>query len=101
MTIKFIKVLLEWLFVPHGYIDWQETPGIGKNITNRAIGVFGALNAKPQHNTCNVCGREFWALKKLPTCMAIRCFFSYRMKTKKKLRKRKYKGGYDHARVYK
>ncbi len=78
--IRFVKALLEWLFVYHGYYRYKGlsngTPLMLVQIQaeNRLFG------KKLREQKCKQCGNNFWAFKRNDTCSNIGCFFGYRLK---------------------
>jgi len=84
MIFRFFKVLLEWMFVPHGYLDFKEFTGsefTGSEAQMQQIAIMQKIvKGKPKQYKCKGCGKLFWAMKKNDTCRNLRCFFGYRMK---------------------
>lgn len=90
-----VSVFMEWIFKPHGYLNWYEqTPIFGQRLTS--IMEFGAYYRKKKihYCKCKMCGRQFKATKKQPTCQALSCYMDYRLNGNKKKK-------VNNARVYK
>lgn len=77
--IRFLKALREWLFVTHGYLNFEVYTGSSGQIREIAT-KQKFIGGKPKLQKCKACGESFWALKHNPTCRRITCFFAYRMK---------------------
>lgn len=78
--VKRIKIYLEWVFAPHGYLNWyDEVPVFGQRLSEIMKFMAYCRKKKIHTNKCKMCGRAFQATKKHPTCQAISCYVDYRM----------------------
>jgi len=73
MLIKFIKALLDWTFMPHGYISKFATA----SEVNRMSLLF---KSSPKTYKCKYCGNRYMAVKRNDTCRNIKCFIGYRLR---------------------
>jgi hypothetical protein len=77
---KFLKALVDWLFVPHGFYRYAGAlSGTGQYVAQlKAENTI--FRGKLRQYKCKNCGRMFWAWRKNDTCSRLKCFFGYRMR---------------------
>ena len=66
--LKFLLALLDWTFIPHGYILNGYPPEIAHLV---------------KQFKCKECSNTFLSVKKNNTCHSIKCFIRYRINRRK------------------